>query len=185
MAKLAAADVLAELTGRTQEHLATAQAYRALDDETLLLRPRPQSWHTLDCLAHLNHYGDFYLPEFRKQIAQSRFRQDTGTFTPGILGNYFAQSMKPAPGGKKFTSPRAANPANFAAAPEREVITTFIHQQEALLDILQQAAAVNLTKTRTATSISPLLRLRLGDTLRVIVYHNWRHLEQAAAAQQS
>ena len=38
---------------------------------------------------------------------------------------------------------------------------------------------VNLDKIKTAISISKLIRLKLGDTFRVLIYHNERHIKQA------
>ena len=37
-------------------------------------------------------------------------------------------------------------------------------------------------KTKTAISISKLIKLRLGDTFRVLIYHNERHIKQAERA---
>ncbi|MGB3549023.1 MAG: hypothetical protein WBA17_18760 [Saprospiraceae bacterium] len=39
-----------------------------------------------------------------------------------------------------------------------------------------------MNRTKTAVSITKLIRLRLGDTLRVVVYHNQRHVAQALRA---
>ena len=38
---------------------------------------------------------------------------------------------------------------------------------------------INISKTRTAISISKIIRLKLGDTFRFNVAHNERHLLQA------
>jgi hypothetical protein len=46
------------------------------------------------------------------------------------------------------------------------------------LNLLEQGKKVDLTRTRTSISISSLIKLRLGDTLRVVIYHNQRHLAQ-------
>ncbi|GJQ05611.1 hypothetical protein [Capnocytophaga canimorsus] len=35
-----------------------------------------------------------------------------------------------------------------------------------------------MTQLKTKISISRFLRLRLGDTLQFVVYHNQRHMEQ-------
>ncbi len=48
-----------------------------------------------------------------------------------------------------------------------------------LLDVLDMSKKVNLTKTKTGISISKWLKLRLGDTFRVVIYHNQRHILQA------
>jgi hypothetical protein len=54
-----------------------------------------------------------------------------------------------------------------------------------MLELLEAARTVDLTRTKTGISITNLIKLRLGDTLRVVVYHNWRHIEQAQRAIQS
>ncbi|MFT7120352.1 MAG: hypothetical protein ACJAZ9_000525 [Neolewinella sp.] len=173
-------DLLRKLTDRTRQNLAAAETLLALDDKSLHLRPRPDAWNALECLAHLNHYGDFYLPEIRRQIKGSKHPVAKDTFTSSRLGNYFAAGMKPGPKTKKISTFKNANPINFSVAPDRSVIKEFVRQQHETLELLTLAANIDLTKTKTGISITNLIKLRLGDTLRVVVYHNWRHIEQAA-----
>jgi len=45
--------------------------------------------------------------------------------------------------------------------------------------LLIQAKAINLVKAKTPVSLTRLLKLRLGDTLRFLVYHIERHVLQA------
>ncbi len=177
-----AQDLLAQLTERTQSNLAAGREFLALDDATLHLRPRPDAWNALENFAHLNYYGDYYLPEIRKQIAATKHRSDTATFTSSWLGNYFAAGMKPGPQTRKINTFKKANPVNFDPVPDRSAIEEFIRQQEEMLELLQLASDVDLTRTKTGTSLSEFVRLRLGDTLRVVIYHNWRHVEQARRA---
>jgi len=182
MKSRSAKDLLAKLTERTRSNLAAGRDFLALDDATLHLRPRPDAWNTLECLAHLNFYGDYYLPEIRKQIKATKYRSDTETFTSSWLGNYFATGMKPGPQTRKINTFKKANPLNFDPVPDRSAIEKFIRQQEDILDLLPLASQVDMTRTKTGTSLSDLVRLRLGDTLRVVIYHNWRHVEQAQRA---
>jgi len=44
---------------------------------------------------------------------------------------------------------------------------------------LDVCAKVDIGKTKTAISISKWIKLKLGDTLRVVIYHNQRHMAQA------
>lgn len=177
-----ASELLQKLTSLTERNLAAGEAFVALDDGTLNLRQRPDAWNTLDCLAHLNHYGDYYLPEIRRQIEGTKYRIDTETFTSSWMGNYFASGMKPSPKTKKIKTFKNADPPNFTQRADRSAITEFIRQQKEMLELLQMAAKVDLSKTKTGTSITNLIKLRLGDTLRVVVYHNWRHVKQAERA---
>ena len=65
------------------------------------------------------------------------------------------------------------------SALDSSVLDKFIIQQEKLLSLLEAAKQVDLSKVKTSISISKWVKLRLGDTLRVVVYHNWRHMVQA------
>jgi hypothetical protein len=60
-----------------------------------------------------------------------------------------------------------------------DVITKFLDQQKQLLELLTKAQSVDLNKVKTSISISRWIKLRLGDTLRVVIYHNQRHMKQA------
>jgi hypothetical protein len=43
---------------------------------------------------------------------------------------------------------------------------------------------VNLTEVKIPTALTFLIKMRLGDVLRMMVYHDWRHVEQAERATQ-
>jgi hypothetical protein len=78
---------------------------------------------------------------------------------------------------KKSTAPAEKTPV--ASELSVTTIDRFLKQQDHLLRLLEIARKVNLTKTKAAISISKLIRLRLGDTLRFYVYHIERHVAQA------
>ena len=185
MAPRSSADLLAALRQRTEENLRFAESLAALPTATLHLRPRPDAWNALECLAHLNFYGRYYLPEVRRQMEKTKHRGGRETFTSSRLGNYFAAGMKPRENMKPFTAPKSSNPAKTELPVDETTIAEFISQQKDILNLLDLAAGVDLTRTKTGTSLSKLIRLRLGDTLRVVVYHNWRHVVQAQRALQA
>jgi hypothetical protein len=57
-------------------------------------------------------------------------------------------------------------------------VANFIQHQKELIGIVQKAANVSLRKVRIPISISKLIRLRLGDALMFVIYHNERHVQQ-------
>ncbi len=175
-------DLLRSLTERTEENLRIAETFLALPSDTLHLRPRPNAWNALECLAHLNYYSNYYLPEIRKQITNTKHKGAQPMFTSSWLGNKFASGMKPGEKMRKVSTPKGANPKNFPHPVTAEALPEFIAYQKETLELLQLAAGVDLTRTKTGTSLTELIRLRLGDTLRVVINHNWRHIEQASAA---
>lgn len=175
-------DLLEALTARTEENLRIAETFLVHPTETLHQRPRPDAWNVLECLAHLNYYSAYYLPEIRKQVATTKHKGAQATFTSSWLGNKFAAGMKPGEKMRKISTPKGANPKNFPHPASAEELPRFIAYQKETLELLQLAGQVDLTRTKTGTSLTEFIRLRLGDTLRVVIYHNWRHVEQAQRA---
>jgi hypothetical protein len=165
-----------ELNQITQQNMNAAQRFRQLTDEELNRREHTGSWSILECIEHLNRYGDFYLPEIKSRIENTK-HQKSETFNSGLLGDYFAKSMLPKEKLNKMNTFKSMNP--IGSSLTRSVLDKFIHQQEQLLHLLSQAKQTNLTKVKTSVSISKWIRLRLGDTFRVLIYHNLRHIVQA------
>jgi len=169
--------LIKELVDLTKAHLKRAKEYRAMPVDTLNWKANPKKWSVLECLEHLNLYGDFYLPEMQKRIKTGKKANATATFSSGWLGNYFAKSMLPKEKLNTMSAPGGMNPVGSSLNETH--LERFIAQQERLLSILEQAQTIDLTKTKTSISLASWIKLRLGDTLRVVIYHNKRHIVQA------
>lgn len=165
-----------ELIELTQKNRSDVQSFKNLTDNQLNLKHTTESWSILECIEHLNRYGNFYIPEISKRLKHSTL-QASPTFKTGFLGNYFAKSMLPKEKLNKMKTFKSMNPNNSAL--DRQVLDTFIQQQDSLIKLLEDAKNTDLTKVKTAISISKLIKLRLGDTFRVVIYHNLRHIVQA------
>ena len=171
-------DLLSELISLTEQAIAAVNRFKALDITQLNYKTTTAQWSILECIEHLNLYGDFYLPEIQKQLLGTPDRGDFPVFKAGIIGNYFAGLMKPRNGNiKKMKSPKEKNPVNSILA--FTTLDRFLKQELLLQSLLQQAFTADLTKIKTTISLSPFLKLRLGDTLRFYVYHIERHILQA------
>lgn len=179
--KIASPQLLNELTALTRQHLSFAQRLTGLPLQALTQKTRATNWNVLECMEHLNRYGHFYLPEIKKRLKESN-GAPAPVFKSGWLGNYFANSMLPKEKLNRMKTFASMNPLNNHL--DKEVIETFIAQLQIMLHLLQECRSVNLNKVRTAISISSLIKLKLGDTLRVVIYHNERHIKQAARALQ-
>lgn len=174
--KIPAKQLLHDLKNSTEEHRAFAENLSNLPDETLNFRLSEKEWSISECFQHLNLYGQFYIPEIGKRIKNSE-TEPTEFFTSGILGNYFAESMLPKENLNKMKTLRSMNPIHSHL--DKKVLDEFITQQKQIIALLNDAEQVDLNKIKTGISISGLVRLKLGDTLRFVVYHNLRHIEQA------
>ncbi|WP_433628934.1 DinB family protein [Chryseobacterium cucumeris] len=173
--KISTSEFLNELRNRTAEHLQFAEMLSLKTENDLNFRTSTESWSTLECLEHLNRYGDFYIPEIIRTIS-SVGKPSQLYFKPGILGNYFAKSMLPKEKLNTMKTLKAMNPIHSNL--DKGVVDTFIKQQKKMLELLEEAQYIDLEKTKTSISISKLIKLKLGDTFRFVIYHNARHVEQ-------
>ena len=139
-------------------------------------KENPESWSALECIEHLNKYGDFYIPEITEKIKTSKHKSSE-IFKSNWLGKYFSKSVSYNEDLNKMKTFRSMNPLNSKL--NIQTIEKFINQQHEIIELLNQSKNVNLDKTKTAISISNLIKLKLGDTFRVLIYHNERHIKQA------
>lgn len=159
----------------TRKLLNQAESLKTLDRNSLNWKYNAFSWSILECLEHLNLYGDFYLPQIDRKILISATKPEI-EFKGGLLGSYFAKSMLPKDTLNKMKTFKNMNPLN--ADLNSSVIDRFIDQQIKLLDLLNQSRNVSLSKVKIQTSISKLIKLKLGDTFQFIINHNIRHFKQ-------
>jgi hypothetical protein len=167
-----------ELLSSTDSSTAKVLTLRELGTEELNYKQTPDRWSILECIEHLNLYGDFYLPELERRMLSAPPSPDALTFSSGWIGNYFANLMR-VKNGKitKMQTPRDKNPINSALTTM--TLDRFVKQQERLKSLLEQARRLDLTRTKVSISLTPLIKLRLGDTFRFFVYHIERHVLQA------
>ena len=167
--------LIQSLLEQVRQIINQAETIKNYDLRTLTWREQETSWNMLECLQHLNLYGDFYLPQIKDKIESSPFKP-TPEFKSGLLGNYFAKSMLPKAKLNKMKTFKDKNPLNKTL--DKTVMDTFINQQMQLLELLNQSRKVSLNKVKIPTSISNLIKLKLGDTFRFFINHIIRHLHQ-------
>src|SRR5690606_4322138 len=174
--------LLEKLSAMKKSNLAEALNFQQLTVEQLNKRGTAGGWTILECIEHLNLYGDFYIPEIKNRISQAKHKPSE-SFKSGIMGHYFAKMMLPKENLKKIKTFKSMDPIHKSLGTN--VLDKFINQQKEILEILETAKNVNLTKTKTSISISKWIKLRLGDTFQVLIYHNLRHIMQAKKVYES
>lgn len=145
------------------------------DLHLLTWKENRETWSILECLEHLNLYGDYYLPQIELKISKSNTHHNPN-FKSGLLGNYFAKSMLPKEKLNKMKTFKDKNPLN--AALDISVLDRCLAQQIKMLELLNSSRKVNLNNVKIETSISKWIRINLGDTFQFIINHIIRHLNQ-------
>ena len=85
--------------------------------------------------------------------------------------------MHPTVGKSKMQSPVDKAPAKSDLS--KDILNTFMDQQKSFLEVLKMAESKNLNKVKIKITISKWIKIKLGDALRVTIYHNERHILQA------
>lgn len=174
--KIITQELIAELIEKTRININKAEGFRKLTEKELNFKESIDEWSMLECIEHLNIYGDFYNPEIKECIKKTH-TTSTKIFKSGVIGNYFVNLIRPKEKLNKMKTLKVNNP--LGSSLDKNVIDRFINQQKDCLELIEKSKQINLTKTKTAISISKLIKLRLGDTFRFITAHNERHLLQA------
>ena len=174
--KIPTLQLIDELQKITEENIQFTENLLNQPDEKLNFRLSEKSWSILECLEHLNRYGIFYIPEIRKRIENSDTKS-TEIFNSGILGNYFANSMLPKEKLNTMKTFESMNPIHSKL--DKCVLNEFITQQKQMIHLLNEAKNIDLNKVKTSISITNLIKLKMGDTFRFVIYHNLRHIKQS------
>lgn len=174
--KIITKELITELIEKTIININKAEGFRKLSEKELNYKEDINQWSILECIEHLNIYGDFYNPEIRGSIENAN-TSASKIFKSGLIGNYFVNLIRPKTKLNKMKTLKANNP--LGSNLDKNAIDRFIYQQKECLELIEKSKNINLIKTKTAISITKLIKLRLGDTFRFITAHNDRHLFQA------
>ena len=153
---------------------------------TALLQTQPGAgkWSVAQVLEHLNIYARYYITAIEQKLHHNQSGPNE-EFTPGWLGDYFTNLMKPSDENEikgKMKAPANAVPS--AQPDATAMLDEFISHQHHLLNLLQIARTANLEYNRISISLTKLIRLKLGDTFRFFIAHEQRHFLQIEHALQ-
>lgn len=172
-----------EMEKLTNQNIETTKSKMLnLSKEQLSWRPKLDSWNLLEIYAHLNEYAKFYHSAFSKKIDTTRFREPRDIFISSPLGKSAWKSMKLGNAQnvkRKFKAPKLYNPTIVPSIIRENTLQEFIDGQKVLLEILKNARTINIRKSKIGISLSKIVRLRFGDALMFVIYHNERHIQQA------
>jgi uncharacterized damage-inducible protein DinB len=166
------------LQNDVRELLLQCTQLQHIDPALLIQQPAERKWSVTQVLEHLNIYARYYITAIEQKLHLNQSGANL-VFTPGWLGNYFTQLMKPAADNRiksKMKAPSNAVPS--AQTDAAAMLQEFINHQHHLLNLLQIARTANLDYIRVATTLSKLITLKLGDTFRFFIAHEQRHFLQ-------
>jgi hypothetical protein len=167
--------LIESIRAQVAQFISIAKELKNRPIEYLERRPSKDAWNTLECLSHLNRYSDYYLPAIEKKITGQSMTNETD-FKSGLIGGYMAKMILPKEKLNKIKTFAEMNPINSMLG--KEEIDVFIENQKKLILLLDLSSRVSLTKTMIPTTISKLIKMRLGDAFQFLANHTLRHIKQ-------
>lgn len=179
MAATSRQGLITELLDRTELVKASSRLFFRLSDDQLHHRPGPGQWCIAEIFGHLNLSHDQYIRSILPRITLAP-DYPSDRYVSGWLGDWIYEKVKPRADGTIFKLKTLnAYHASCETLDARDVLESFQRKCDALDDILRHAATKNLQRIKVPFYFSRLVRLKLGDTLRILVAHSERHLLQA------
>lgn len=183
MKSFSTSELISSLKGITENNLKLLkQKFSHLSDNQKNWRPNKGSWSLNEIFAHLNEYSKFYHPAISEKIEKTKFDEPKDIFISSPLGRSAWKSMKLGRANnvkRKFNAQKGYNPTVDTYLVKDNTFEEINNYQTELLTILDNSLYVNLRKVKVPISISRIVRLRLGDALMFVIYHNERHMQQA------
>jgi uncharacterized damage-inducible protein DinB len=174
---------LQEMSRQLEAIKADGQALCAgLSESQFNWRPGEGRWSIAECLVHLNRSVTATLPAFDRAISEGRAKGRTaeggGPARYGWFSRWMIGSMEPPPKRRMKTFPIFQVPVGGTHAIAR-VLPEYIAVRDQLAERVRQADGLDLTKNRTVSPVTRLLRMPLGAYLQFVITHDRRHLWQA------
>lgn len=176
-------DLLTEVRSITETNLKVLrERFSGLNKVQLSWRPTEASWNVQEIFAHLNLFANYYHEAFLRYIEKTKFKTPKENFLSSPLGRSAWKSMKLGHANnvkRKFKAVKGYNPRLDPALLTGTDLPDFEKNLQDLLLVFEASEKVNIRKVKIPISISKIIRLRLGDALLFVVYHNERHMQQA------
>lgn len=176
-------ELILELNSITNKSLEqVSHQIKGLSDTQRSWKSDTNSWNINEIFSHLNAFSSYYNATFLYKFEVTKFKTPTDEFISSPLGRSAWKSMKLGNAKnvkRKFNAIRTMNPKTNPELKTINSIEDFEQNLIQLLTIITRSATVNIRKVKIPISFSKIVRLRLGDALLYVVYHNERHVQQA------
>jgi len=149
-------DMINDLQKRVIKAAETVSKFRTLSYEQINARKATDDWSLLECIEHLNIYGNFYLPEIENQLLANKGIPASTHFKSGIIGNYFVNLVQVKNAKQKKMKTLAAMNPNYSDL-SITTIERFLKQTEMLLGLLELSKKTNIVKIKTSNSIYKII----------------------------
>lgn len=158
-----------------------------LSENEINFRPGPGKWSIAECIQHLTNTNNEYykqaLPAIEKGIAKGKFSDDPIKLS--FIGKIFMK-FEPPPK-RKFKNPKIFSPKTdpHKIFDKEQVVKDFIASKMKMIELIEKADGLDMNKVKFSSPVFGLIRVKLGDYLKIMAPHDRRHLWQASQIKNS
>ena len=146
-------------------------------------RNDPAAWSVAECFAHLNLTSAAMVPRLRAAWTEARaLGEAPARYKASIIGTTIAAMVGPLPRLGRYRLGRVKTPAPFiprGAIPREAILTEFAEWQGAERALLREAATLPIDRVRIESPFAPGMFYDGYSSLRIMVRHELRHIDQA------
>jgi hypothetical protein len=155
-----------------------------LSAEQLNWRPSDAEWSIGQCFDHLITTNLAMFPQIDEVIRGEKRQSfwENLPVVPGLWGKFIISRARPETVAKS-KAPRVFEPSQSAIGGD--IIARFVEHQTTFAEKLEATARVELTGTRVTSPVAKFVTYSLLDALRILVFHERRHFNQARRVLQS
>jgi hypothetical protein len=167
-------DFLSDLENYIQNHnKLVADVFKPLNREQLNWQPGRKEWSIAQFFDHLNLTHEYYAPKTKTALTNPNTADpQRDLYKPSLWGRiymYFAFNLK-----LSFPTAKEITPQSEF---DHSVLDIYLKKQAQLSEILDHVDKIDLS--RTPVPLEKGIKFNLGDCLKVLVYHDDLHIEQA------
>ena len=175
------ASLLDDLKARTRENAALLDAHILHADEARLRhKPSDKAWSAAECIEHLNIVNRHYVSAMQAGIERARMGRVVSIYKPTLMGRFLINLVDPAnvKPAKTFGSMVPA----VATVDAEDIIKEYTARKATYDALLDAADQLDLNRIKVPSALTSMLKMNLGDVLKLVAYHDRRHLNQGIRA---
>jgi hypothetical protein len=140
----------------------------------LAQRPANGGWSIAMVFEHLLVSDGLYTDVVARALAGAKNTGTTDDWRPSWIGGFMARMLDPQ-SAKKLSAPRKMQPG---PTPRPNVVAAYVAALDGLDSVVARADGLPLRTIKLSSPVMPLVRMNLGDALRIAIVHSQRHLAQ-------
>ncbi len=158
--------------------------FAQLSVEQLNWKPSDGEWSVGQCFDHLITTNLAMFPQIDEVIRGEKGQSfwENLPVVPGLWGKFIISRARPETVAKS-KAPRVFEPSQSEIGGD--IIARFIEHQATFAEKLEATAKVELSETRVTSPVAKFVTYSLLDALRILVFHERRHFNQAERVLQS